>query len=404
MAGGRGETGRHGDAPSLADQVARVKETFADIFGQAPQWAAAAPGRVNLIGEHTDYNDGFVFPLAIERYVVMAAARPRRLGGNGDQMRVHSTLLDETAEFSLGRLRPDQRDWTSYIRGTVAGCLDRGLAPGALDVLVDSQVPLGGGLSSSAALEVATATLIEAVTGRSIDPVEKARLCQRAEHDYAGMPCGIMDQFSSALGASGKLLLVDCRSETAELVPLDDTTVAVLVTNSNVKHELTGSEYPERRSQCERAAKVLGVKALRDVTMADLERLKSELQPILYRRARHVVGENERTLAAAEALRRRDWAAVGKLMYASHESLRDDYEVSCPEIDALVECARAVGPSGGVVGSRITGGGFGGCTVTLVMTGREAEIADTICADYKRRTGIEATAFVTKPARGAHVT
>ena len=403
MAGGQGETGRLGDAPSLAKQVARVKEAFADIFGQAPQWVAAAPGRVNLIGEHTDYNHGFVFPLAIERYVVTAAARPRRVGGGGDSVRVHSTLLDETVEFSLGELEPDRRDWTSYVRGTVAGCLDRGLTPGALDVLVDSQVPLGGGLSSSAALEVATATLIEAVTGRSLDPVDKARLCQKAEHDFAGMPCGIMDQFSSALGATGKLLLVDCRSETAELVPLDDLTVAVLVINSHVKHELTGSEYPERRSQCERAAKILGVKALRDVSTADLERRKDELEPILYRRARHVVGEIERTLAAAAALRARDWPAVGKLMYASHESLRDDYEVSCPEIDVLVECAREVGPKGGVVGSRITGGGFGGCTVTLVMTGREAEIAEKICGEYNRRTGIDATAFVTKPARGAHI-
>jgi galactokinase len=277
------------------------------------------------------------------------------------------------------------------------------MTPGALDVLVDSQVPLGGGLSSSAALEVATATLVEAVTGRSLGPIDKARLCQRAEHEYAGMPCGIMDQFSSALGAAGNLLLVDCRTETAELVPLDDTTVAVLVINSNVRHELTGSEYPERRSQCERAAQALGVKALRDVSSTELERRKDDLEPILYRRARHVVGENERTLAAAEALRGRDWPAVGKLMYASHASLRDDYEVSCPELDVLVECAREVGPKGGVIGSRMTGGGFGGCTVTLVMTGRESEIADKISREYKGRTGIEATAFVTKPARGAHI-
>jgi galactokinase len=270
-------------------------------------------------------------------------------------------------------------------------------------LLVDSQVPLGGGLSSSAALEVAAATLLEAVAGRALDPVEKARLCQRAEHEYAGMPCGIMDQFSSALGAAGKLLLIDCRTETAELIPLDDPNVAVLVINTNVKHELTGSEYRERRAQCEEAARLLGVAALRDVTTAELESNQRKLKPILFRRARHVVGENERTLRAAAALQAGDWPLVGELMYASHESLRDDYEVSCPELDSLVEITRGIGHEGGVIGSRMTGGGFGGCTVSLVRAGRERELAERIGDDYRRRTGIEATAFVTRPARGAHL-
>ena len=275
--------------------------------------------------------------------------------------------------------------------------------PGALDLQVDSRVPLGGGLSSSAALEVATATLVEAVTGRPLDPVEKARLCQWAEHNFAGVPCGIMDQFSSALGAEGRLLLIDCRTETHELVPLDDPGVAVLVINSNVKHELTGGEYAERRGQCEAAARILGVKALRDVTLAQLEAARDKLEPIIYRRARHVVGEDERTTAAAAALRAGDWARVGELMYASHESLRDDFEVSCPELDVLVELASEIGADGGVIGSRMTGGGFGGCTVTLVRTGREREIAARIGREYERRTGAAATPFVTKPARGAHV-
>ncbi len=389
------------EAPSLADQVARVKASFAAKFGREPQWIAAAPGRVNLIGEHTDYNAGLVFPLAIERYVVIAAARPAEAGAA--RVWVHSTLLNKTADFALDRLEPERRDWTSYIRGTLAGCLERGMAPGSLDLLVDSNVPLGGGLSSSAALEVATATLVEAVTGRALDPVDKARLCQKAEHVYAGMPCGIMDQFSSALGAAGKLLLIDCRSETAELVSLDDPTVTVLVINSNVKHELTGSEYPERRAACEQAAKLLGVKALRDVTPADLEDEKQKLDLLLYRRARHVVGENERTVHAAEALQAGDWATLGELMYASHLSLKNDYEVSCPELDALVEVASEIGAEGGVIGSRMTGGGFGGSTVSLVETGREREIAERIGAEYERRVGSVATAFVTKPARGAHV-
>lgn len=274
--------------PSLPEQVAAAKRCYTETFGNPPNWIVAAPGRVNLIGEHTDYNAGFVFPLAIERYTVIAAARPLKTTSS-DVVRVHSTLFDETAEFSLSNLEPNRRDWTSYLRGAFAGCIERGLHPGALDLVVDSKVPQGGGLSSSAALEVATATLVEAVTGRTLDPVDKSRLAQKAEHEYAGMPCGIMDQFSSALGAAGKLLLIDCRTETAELIPLEDPDVAVLVINSNVKHELTGSEYPERRAQCEQSAKLLGAATLRDVTSQQLEANRAKLDPLLYRRARHVV-------------------------------------------------------------------------------------------------------------------
>lgn len=389
--------------PSLAEQVEAVKQRYAQVFGNPPQWVVAAPGRVNLIGEHTDYNGGFVFPLAIERYTVITAGRPLRTTAS-DAIRVHSTLFDETAEFSLSNnLESQRRDWTSYLRGAFAGCLERGLQPGTLDLVVDSKVPQGGGLSSSAALEVATATLVEAVTGRTLDPVDKARLAQQAEHVYAGMPCGIMDQFSSALGAAGKLLLIDCRTETAELIPLDDPDVAVLVVNTNVKHELTGSEYPERRAQCEQSAKLLGVASLRDVSLEHLAAYRNRLDPLLYRRAHHVVGEIERTTQAAEALQAGDWPRVGELMYASHASLRDDFEVSCPELDVLVEAAEQVGADGGVIGARMTGGGFGGCIVALVRAGREREIADRIGLAYHQRTGLHATAFVTKPARGAHI-
>lgn len=389
-------------SPSLADQVAAAKRRYAEVFGNPPQWVVAAPGRVNLIGEHTDYNAGFVFPLAIERYTVIAAGRPLKTTAS-DVIRVHSTLFAETAEFSLSNLEPERRDWTSYLRGAFAGCLDRGMQPGTLDLLVDSKVPQGGGVSSSAALEVATATLVEAVTGRTLDPIDKVLLAQKAEHVYAGMPCGIMDQYSSAMGAAGKLLLLDCRTERAELVPLDDPGIAVLVINTNVKHELTGSEYPERRAQCEQSAKLLGAAMLRDVSSEQLEANRAKLDPLLYRRAHHVVSEIERTTRAADALKARDWPLVGELMYASHDSLRDDFEVSCPELDALVEAAREVGAEGGVIGARMTGGGFGGCVVALVRAGREREIADRIGAAYRERTGITATPFVTKPARGAHI-
>jgi len=400
MNGGAIAAGDDFSTPALSEQAAGIKRQFAELYGGPPQWVAAAPGRVNLIGEHTDYNAGFVFPLAIERYTVIAGA-PR--GAAGDDVHVHSTLMGKNATFSLRELEPDRKDWSSYIRGVFAGFLERGLNAGPLDLLVDSKVPLGSGLSSSAALEVATATLLEAATGRPLDPVDKARLCQKAEHAYAGMPCGIMDQFSSALGEAGKLLLIDCRSETARLVPLEDPSVAVLVINSNIKHELTGTEYADRRRQCEQSASALGIAALRDVSVAQLESQRDNLDPLLYRRARHVVGENDRTVAAAKALEAGDWPRVGELMYASHESLRDDYEVSCAELDALVQLALEIGAEDGVIGARMTGGGFGGCIVALVRSGREREIAGRIGEGYKRLTGIEATAFVTKPARGAHI-
>ena len=305
-----GAAGGGFESPSLADQVAAVKRAFAGNFGREAQWLAAAPGRVNLIGEHTDYNAGFVFPLAIERYVVMAAAPGAEAAAIACAStarcwarRRNSRSSGSSPSAAIGRATSAERS---------PDAAERGLAPGPLDVLVDSNVPLGGGLSSSAALEVATATLVEAATGRTLDPVDKARLCQKAEHVYAGMPCGIMDQFSSALGAAGKLLLIDCRTETAELVPLDDPGVAVLVINSNVKHELTGSEYPERRASCEEAARLLGVAALRDVTSESLEAQQGKLEPLLYRRARHVVGENERTVAAAAALQARRLADGGQ--------------------------------------------------------------------------------------------
>lgn len=389
-------------SPSLPEQVAAVRARFAELYGSEPQWIAAAPGRVNLIGEHTDYNGGFVFPLAIERYTVVAAARPRTVAA-GDAVRVHSALMGETAEFSLSDLQPLRRDWTSYVRGVFAGFIDRGAAPGRLDLLVDSKVPLGSGLSSSAALEVATATLLEGVAGRPLDPVEKARLSQQAEHVYAGMPCGIMDQFSSALGEQGKLLLIDCRSETAQLVPLEDDSVEVLIINSNIKHELTGTEYADRRRQCFESARLLGVETLRDVAAERLATKRSKLGPLLYRRAHHVVTENERTVEAAQALQAGDWRRVGELMYASHASLRDDFEVSCAELDVLVELAQQVGAEGGVIGARMTGGGFGGCIVALVHSGREREIAARIGEGYAARTGVAATPFVTRPARGAHL-
>ena len=385
--------------PELTDHVT---QQFIKAHGRPPRWIVAAPGRVNLIGEHTDYNDGFVLPMAIERYTVIAADRPVQ---DPKQIRLRSTCEDQPVTIDpVLPLKPFPKGvWANYPAGVIAGFLARGLNPGGFDALIHSTVPLGGGLSSSAALEVAMATLLEAITGRKLDPVEKALLCQKAEHDYAGMPCGIMDQFISVLGRENHLLLLDCRSRKPDLVPMSDPSVTVLVINSNVKHELTGSEYPTRRKQCETAAKILGVPSLRDATADLLELARSRMDEVVFRRACHVISEIERTVHAAEGVRAGNWPAVGQLMYASHRSMRDDYEISCPELDALVEIAEAIGIPGGVFGCRMTGGGFGGCAVAMVKTDAVAAISKKIAADYKKKTGIEATIFVSRPAAGATV-
>ncbi|MCX6903566.1 MAG: galactokinase [Verrucomicrobia bacterium] len=388
---------------ALSQLASETAQKFQQLYGRPPRWMAAAPGRVNIIGEHTDYNDGFVFPMAIERYTVIAADRPASPGAS--QVNWHCARTNQTAHFPLTKPVPkgDSKHWTNYIRGVFAGFQNRGIETGPLDALMTSNVPLGGGLSSSAALEVGTATLIETVTGQKIDPVEKALLCQKAEHDYAGMPCGIMDQFISALGQKDKILLLDCRSRQTELVPISDPAIEVLIINTNVKHELTGGGYAQRRKQCEEAARLLGVASLRDATAALLEDNKSKLEPVVFRRAAHVISEIERTVHAAAGIRVSNWPTVGALMYASHYSLKDNYEVSCLELDVVVEIAQEIGASGGVVGCRMTGGGFGGCAVALVRSDKIQAIAAKIATDYEQRTKIKPSLFVSRPAAGATV-
>ena len=385
----------------LQELSSHVAAEFQNLYGRPPRWIAAAPGRVNIIGEHIDYNDGFVLPMAIEYYSVMAADRP--LDGR-NVITLRSTLQAEVATIDLSLpVVLDTPKWGNYPRGVVAGFQALGIQPGGLDVLLHSTVPLGSGLSSSAALEVCTATLLEAVTGMTLDPVEKALLCQKAEHDFAGVPCGIMDQFISALGREGHLLLLDCRTRKTEIVPMHDPSVALLIINTNVKHELSGGEYAERRSQCEEAASNLGVESLRDVTAGQLEAGKGKMSETVYRRARHVIGEIGRTVHAAQCVRQSDWPAMGHLMYASHAALRDDYEVSCQELDVVVEIAEAIGNQGGVYGCRMTGGGFGGCCVALVKASAVEAITKNIAADYKVRTGIDAAIFASRPAAGAKI-
>jgi galactokinase len=387
---------------SLEQLVHGAEQSFQARFGRRPRWIAAAPGRVNLIGEHTDYNDGFVLPMAIQRYVVAAAA-PADGSSRRSPVQVISSAFEQPEWISVdGAPSAEVAAWARYVQGVMVGCRAEGMQWDPLDMLVESNVPLGGGLSSSAALEVATATLLEAVTGSSLPPAAKALLCQKAEHQYAGVPCGIMDQFTSVFGRPDHLMLLDCRSVEIRMVPMTDPQVEVLIINSNVKHELTGGEYAERRLQCEMAAREMGVASLREATHDLLSQHQATLDPVLFRRARHVIGEIARTTQAADAIEAGDWQRVGRLMHDSHVSLRDDYQVSCAELDLLVELANGPDASG-VIGSRMTGGGFGGCTVSLVLGDRLDAVARTIHDRYREQTGITPSLFTTRPGPGAHI-
>jgi galactokinase len=375
-----------------------LQAKFHQLFGKAPQWMVRAPGRVNLIGEHTDYNDGFVLPMAVERYTTIAAAP-----NESQCVKLHSAAKAETVAIDVSKPiepEPDGR-WSNYPKGVLAKFLrlDDGIR--GFDALIESTVPLGGGLSSSASLEVAMATLLEVMSGRVLPPAEKARLCQQAEHEYAGVPCGVMDQYASILGRAGDLLLLDCRSLEPRWIAWPDPSVAVLIINTGVKHELASSEYSRRRAQCEAACQALQVTSLRDVLPPQLLERRSVLDPLLFRRARHVITEIARTERAAALIEVPDWIGVGELMYASHESLRDDYEVSCEELEILVRIVREYGPPGGVYGCRMTGGGFGGCAVALIKTEAIEATLPQIRSKYESRTGIEPALFVSRPAAGA---
>lgn len=382
--------------------ISRVKDSFQKRFGEPPTILVAAPGRVNLIGEHIDYNDGFVMPMAIERYVVIAAGMPT--DPDTDHAVIYSAELDETQHVPVGHSpEPKPGSWINYVAGVIAGFQEMGTKVPVFQAVVDSNVPVGGGLSSSAALEVATATLVETITGKTIEKTEKALISQQAEHRFAGVPCGIMDQFSSVFGKPNELMLLDCQSQQIQPVPFDTDDITVLITNTNVKHQLSGGEYAQRREGCDSAKSKLGCKSWRDMTIDELQSKKAMLTDVEYKLALHVVTEISRTVDAADAFAKGDYKAVGQLMYASHDSLRDDFEVSCDELDFLVEIARDIGESGGVIGSRMTGGGFGGCTVTLVRTDQLETVRSAFLSKYKEKTGIDAAAFSTRPAMGAHV-
>jgi len=405
---------------TLEKTTAEAAERFEHRYARRPRWIVAAPGRVNLIGEHVDYNDGLVLPMAIDRYCVIAAdvvtdlpsrsarspvAAAESAIATSQIASVYSAMSHEETPILLGGPKPHQQPghWSNYIAGVVAGFAARDVRLPGFQAVVESSVPLGGGLSSSAALEVATATLVEAMAGVALAPREKALLCQKAEHDFAGVPCGIMDQFASVMGRENHLMLLDCRSQTVEHIPFLNPAITVLIINTNVKHKLAGGEYAQRRGQCDAAARKLGVSSLRDARFPQLQVRRRALEEVEYIRARHVLTEIARTVKAAAAVKSGDWTEVGRLMYASHDSLRHDYEVSCRELDLLVDLSREIGPAGGVLGARMTGGGFGGCAVSLVETAKVNAVLSRLLDRYRGATGIEASALTSRPARGAHV-
>lgn len=370
---------------------------FERHFKHAPRWAASAPGRVNIIGEHTDYNKGLVLPMAIDRRT-FALARPN----TSNLIRIHSWHLQQTDVLDLDQApnRSNTAPWSNYVRGVVAGFRRIATIPG-MDLLIESTIPPGGGLSSSAALEVAVATLFEQVCGIQIDKGEKALLCQRAEHDFVGVPCGLMDQTASIFGRNDHALLIDCDSMGIEYIPIDSSEVSVLIINSHVRHELAASEYASRRAECQLAAIRMKVPSLTAATLAAIGSAGFSPADVIGRRARHVISENQRTLSAAQALRDKNWAEAGRLMYESHESLRTDFEVSCAELDAIVSAARALGVSNGVFGCRMTGGGFGGCAVALVRSDAAESVSSAISTAYESATGIKPVIFMSVPSAGA---
>ena len=382
----------------VSDSLNRAKAGFMVQFARAPRWIASAPGRVNLIGEFTDYNEGFVLPIALEHRTAIAAA-----SNESELVTVQSEATGQSISIDLAEaFTPDLRGrWTNYVRGVLAGFRENGTALRGFDAFIASDVPMGAGLSSSAAIEVALATLLEAVHGVKLEPVAKALLCQKAEHAFARVPCGIMDPFIASSGREDHALLLDCRSHEAVWLPFTDPTVSVLIINTNVRHHLGLSAYAVRREECRAAASSLAVTSLRCASLERLAEHCGRMDDTVVRRARHVISEIARTVQAAECIRNRDWTEFGQLMDASHDSLKEDYEVSCPELDAVVEMARDIGRRGGVFGCRMTGGGFGGCAVALTQTTRREEIVSRMDADYRTRFQTLPTFFTSRPGRGA---
>ena len=377
----------------LDQLVAGAIEAFTSRFGRPPRFGAAAPGRVNLIGEHTDYNNGFVLPMAIDRWAIVVADLT-----HASNSTLWAIDLDQTVQCDFAGLRsPVAGSFANYLLGVVDQFAKLGHTVPNLDVAITSTVPIGAGLAGSAAIEVATATLLAEVVGARLDPIEKALLCQRAEHTFPGTPCGIMDMFIATSTQPNHALLIDCQSNTAEPIPLPPAnSVTVLIANTNVHHDLAASAYAARRESCRSAAAKLGLTTLREAATT------MGIRPIFSGRglteresrcAEHVVCENERVRSAAAALGSGDLDTVGGLMFDSHASLRDLFDVSSPELDLLVEVAAQMRSDGSVFGARMTGGGFGGCAVLLCRADRVTTVSDALAHRFSSRFTHPATLF-----------
>lgn len=378
--------------------IERVDAAFRERYGVEPTATAAAPGRVNLLGGHVDYNGGVVLPAAIDR-VTTAAVRPR----DDDRLSVHSLSMDEDVEAAIGR---ERSGWAAYVVGTatvLSETVDRSVGA---DIVIGGDMIMGAGLSSSAALELAVAGALNAAHDAGLSPAELAEVAWRAENEEVGMSCGIMDQFASALGRAGHALRIDCRTREVQRIPLDSDRVHVLVFDTTVAHQLTESGFDDRVQECRDATARLEslldrrVRDLRDVTPEDIATHADDLESPLDRRARHVTTEIERVQTAANALREGDIARVGSLMRTSHRSLRDDYGVSCAELDAVVDI---LADRAGVYGCRMTGGGWGGSVVALVDPDATDAVADAVERAYRERTGIDGDAYVFETADGLSV-
>ncbi len=375
-------------------------QAFRKKFGGSPTVIATAPGRINLIGEHTDYNNGFVFPIAINRNVVIVAS-PR----SDKKLSLHAHNLNSDVEISLDALEHStQKAWSNYSKGVAFQILESGRALRGANLLISSDIPSGAGLSSSAALEMATAFALIQLNDLHLDPLDIIHICHNAEFEFVGVHCGIMDQFVSCMGKKGHALFLDCESLAYEQIPTVGR-CQLVVCDTGIRRNLATSEYNIRRQQCSEGAQQLSyvlpsVKTLRDVTIRQFEEHKRKLGDVIRKRCRHVIYENERVLQSVNALKAKDLSELGKLMYQSHMSLKNDFEVSCPELDALVDiCAEVEG----VYGARMTGAGFGGSTICLVENDQAAAVVERLRIEYPRATGRKPSIHVCSTADGASV-
>lgn len=384
----------------MEKRIRNLKKEFSKRFGEKRKIRIfQAPGRVNLIGEHTDYNGGFVLPVAIDRSIFVAA-----VPNEEKILRLHSLNFGNTVVCELDRIQYDSGDgWANYPKGVAKTLQDNGYNLKGMDLLFEGNIPIGSGLSSSAAIEVASCLALTTLSGIKLDKKEMALLCQKAENEFVGMKCGIMDQFVITFAKKGTALFLDCRRLGFEYVPIRDSSINIIVTDTKVRRELSSSEYNIRRTQCEEGVKILkqylkSVKQLRDVKPDEFERYKNKLPGIIQRRCGHVIYENERVLSAKEFLKSGLINDLGSLMKESHKSLRDLYEVSCTELDTIVDTALKVK---GVIGSRMTGGGFGGCTVSLVKKENIDDFIEKVSKEYREKFQIEPEFYVCIPENGA---